>query len=329
MGTSFGYNPPPLGLSKMAGLTLTLSCGYYDRTLPVLDGQVKPEGIDLRVVSPVIPGTSMGSPEADVYETANPALIVQRDQGQGIFGIPVFPRRKFFHQLLLTRKEEKISSFEDFAGKRVGILRWYQHAMGVWLRGYLKDRHGIDPKEIHWFTERKSLTPLDESRKVTISLVPEGKSLVQMLADGELDILCHEDAHRMLMQFQNLRRVIPNFKEAEVSYFKETGIFPINHVLAIKKEIVEQNPWVVSSLVKAFEEAKRITLDALDKDNSLLSSPWVASLLEEQYHWLKRDMFPYGLEANRKELETHIRYLHDQGLISRPLKLDEIFFDKH
>ncbi len=308
----------------MAGIKLTLSCGYYDRTLPVLDGRVKPEGIELVVVSPLVPGTSMGSPDADVYETANPALIIQKDRGQGHLGIPVFPRRKFFHQLLLTRKDEKISSFEDFAGKKVGILRWYQHAMGVWLRGYLKDKYGIDSREIHWFTERQSLSPLEASTGVTVTLIPEGKSLVQMLADGELDVLCHEDAHRMLLH-QNLRRVFPNFKDLEASYFKETGIFPINHVLVIKKEIVAKSPWVVPSLISAFEKAKRLALDTLDGDNSLISSPWVAPLLEEQYRLLRRNMFPYGLEANRKELETHIGYLHDQGLISRALGLEEIF----
>ncbi len=267
----------------------------------------------------------MGFPDADVYETANPALIIQKDRGATHLGIPIFPRRKFFHQLILTREEESIFSFEDFAGKKVGILRWYQHAMGVWLRGHLKDKYQIDPKEIHWFTERKSLSPVEESKGVTITLIPEGKSLVQMLADGELDILCHEDAHGMLLRYQNLKRVFPNFKDLEASYFKETGFFPINHVLVTKREIVDRSPWVVSSLIAAFEKAKQMALETLDGDNSLISSPWVAPLLEEQSRLLKRDMFPYGLEANRRELETHIGYLHDQGLVSKIMKLEEIY----
>ena len=267
----------------------------------------------------------MGSPEADVYETANPALIIQKDRGATLIGIPIFPRRKFFHQLILTRKEERISSFEDFAGKKVGILRWYQHAMGVWLRGYLKDKYRMDPKDIHWFTERKSLALVEESKGVTISLIPEGKSLVQMLADGELDILCHEDAHGMLLKYQNLKRVFPNFKDLEATYFKETGIFPINHALVTKKEIVNKNPWIVPNLITAFEKAKQMALDTLDGDNSLISSPWVAPLLEEQNRLLKRDMFPYGLEANRKELETQIGHLYDQGLVSKIMRLEEIY----
>ena len=114
----------------------------------------------------------MGSPDADVYEAANPALIIQKDSGASHLGLPIFPRRKFFHQLILTRKDVSISSFEDFAGKKVGILRWYQHAMGVWLRGYLKDKYRIDPKEIYWFTERQNLFPMDESKGVSVTLIP-------------------------------------------------------------------------------------------------------------------------------------------------------------
>ena len=309
----------------MNGVRLTLSCGYYDRTLPVLDGRVQAEGIELIVASSVRPGTSMGSPDADLYESALPAWIIQKDRGASHLGLPIFPRRKFFHQLILTRKDSGISSFEDFAGKKVGILRWYQHAMGVWLRGYLKDGYNIDPKEIHWFTERQNLFPIDVSKGVSTTLIPGHKDLAKMLVDGELDMLCHEDAHRILLQHQNLKRMFPHFSGVEASYFKETGFFPINHLLVIKKSIVVENPWVVSSLIRAFEEAKGLALDALDGDNSLISSPWMAHLLEEQGRLLKRDIFPYGLESNRKELETHLRYLHEQGLISRVMPLEEVF----
>ena len=309
----------------MADLRLTLSCGYYDRTLPVLDGRVRADGIDLVVESPLTPGTSMGSPDADVYEVANPALVIQRDRGAPHLGLPIFPRRKFFHQLLLTRTDSKISSFPDFVGKKIGVLRWYQHALGVWLRGHLKDQYGIHENEIHWFAERENQFPMEGSAGVKITVVDDGKGLAHMLLDGELDVVGHENAHNILLEHRELKRVFPNFKEVEAAYFKETGVFPINHALAIKKRIVEQHPWVTSSLVRAFETAKRVALDALDRDNSLLSTPWIAHVLEDQYRFLKRDMFPYGLEANRRELETHVRYLHGQHLISRLIPLDEIY----
>jgi 4,5-dihydroxyphthalate decarboxylase len=113
--------------------------------------------------------------------------------------------------------------------------------------------------------------------------------------------------------------------DAEASFFAETGLFPSYHVLVIEEAIVGHSGWVVASLIKAFEEAKRIALDALDRDSSLLSSPWAAHLLEKQYSLLRRDMYPYGLEANRKELETLLRYLYEQGLVSKVMPLEEIF----
>jgi len=309
----------------MTPLKLTLSCGYYDRTLPVLDGRVEPEGIQLVMERAVRPGTSMGDPTADVYETSNTVLTIQRDRGSDVVGLPIFPRRKFFQQLLLVREDSAISSLAGFRGKRVGILRWYQHALGVWLRGYLKDAYKIHPKEIQWYTERESLSPANGLQGLSINLIGSDRSLAGMLEDGELDVLCHEDAHEILFRHPRLKRLFPNFKEVEAAYFRETGFFPINHMLAIKERVLEKNPWAARSLVEAFKKAKALALDALDGDNSLISTPWVAWIIEEQGRLLKRDMFPYGLEANRKELEAHVRYLYDQGLISKVLPLEEIF----
>lgn len=309
----------------MAELELSLSCGYYDRTAPLFEGKVKTEGMTL-LLPPVAQATSIGSSDADIYEAPLPSAVMQAEKRNDPLCLAIFPRRKFFHQLLLTRKDSGITRFEDFRGKRVGILRWYQHALGVWLRGYLQDKFGIGPAEMQWFTERPNLFPLDKSRGVSITVVQSGKSLVQMLMDGELDILVDEDAHRILLEHPRfVRRLFPNFKEVETAYFAETRFFPINHVMVIKREIVMNHPWVVAGLLKAFEEAKRIAIDTLDRDNSLLSSPWMASLLEEQYSLLKRDLYPYGLEPNRRVIETHIRYLFEQGLISNLLAPEEIF----
>lgn len=243
----------------------------------------------------------------------------------GHLPIAIFPRRKFTQQLLLTRKDSTITRFEDFAGKKVGVLRFYEHPLGVWLRGYLSDRYGIRPAHMRWFTDAENVFPLSELKGVEVTLTSRERTLVEMLREGELDILAHEDAHRILLAHPDLRRLFPNFLDAEASFFAETGLFPSYHALVIKEGVVEQYRWVVASLIKAFEEAKRIALDALDRDNSLLSSPWAAHLLEQQYSLLRRDMYPYGLEASRKELETLLRYLYEQGLVSKVMPLEEIF----
>jgi len=308
----------------MDPIRLSLSCGYYDRTLPLLDGRVKAEGIELQFDAK--PGITIGSPEADIYEAPLPSLVMEREKTGTHRGIAIFPRRKFFHQLLLVRRESSIEGLSDLRGKRIGILRWFQHALGVWLRGYLSDRWGIGAEEMEWFTERPDLSRLRGAGKVTVTVIPRGRSLVEMLLNGEIDVLLHEDAHRILAAHgRALKRLFPQVMQAEAAYFHETGIFPINHVLAARKEVMADHPWIAGSLVRAFEEAKRVALDELDRDTSLVSTPWMAPLLEEQRDLLRRDMYRYGTESNRRELETILRYLHEQGLVARRMALEEIF----
>ena len=267
----------------------------------------------------------MGSPEADVYEASITAALMQEHAERRHVPMAIFPRRKFTHQLLLTRKDSKIRGLADFAGKRVGILRWYEHPLGVWLRGDLSDRYGISPREIHWFTDGQNVFPLNQLAGVEVTLVPPGGDLVTMLISGEIDVLAQEDAYHILRQQPSLRRVFPDFKEIEAGYFHETGIFPAYHLFMIERKIAEGHGWVAASLVRAFEEAKQLALTALERDNSLVTSPWVAGMLGEQCSLVKRDIYPYGLEANRKELETLLRYLYEQGLIPRRRTVEELF----
>ena len=306
-------------------IRLSLSCGAYDRTLPLLDGRVKPENIDLTFVPTLRPGSPMGSPEADIYEASITGVLIQKRTPSGHVPIPIFPRRKFTHQLLLTREDSKITSFEDFAGKRVGLLRWYEHPLGVWLRGDLQEKYGIAAADIRWFTEGENLIPAAALKGVGITVAPSGKSLVQMLVGAELDVLAHEEAQQILLQHRSLRRVFPEFAQAEAAYYRETGIFPSYHVLVVKEEIVLRHHWVVSNLIKAFDDAKELALHGLERDNSFVSSPWLAALLEKQYGLLPRDMYPYGLEPNRKELDVLLRYLYKQGLLPKPIAAEEVF----
>jgi 4,5-dihydroxyphthalate decarboxylase len=146
-----------------------------------------------------------------------------------------------------------------------------------------------------------------------------------MLVDGELDVLAHEDSHRILLKNPTLRRLIPDFKIAESSYFKDTGFFPINHVLVIKRQIANQDPRILAEILEAFEQAKSIALAALESDNTLVSSPWIASLLEDHHRLLKRDIFVYGLESNRNELSTYLRYFWEQRLMPTQISVDELF----
>jgi 4,5-dihydroxyphthalate decarboxylase len=309
----------------MPNVNLSLSCGWYDRTAPILDGRVTAEGIRFSLRPTLRPGSPLGNPEADVYECSLTALILEVQKGNdSVLGLPIFPRRRFFHQSIVMRSGSDIRGFQDFGGKKIG-LRWYHYALGVWLRGYLSDNFALNQDCAEWFIENSSVTPMHASPPVQITPVPKGKTLVGMLLDGELDLLAHEDSHRILLEHPMLVRLFPDFKSRETTYFKETRFFPINHLLVIKRDILHQVPWVATKIVDAFERAKLLSLDALQADMTIVSSPWMASLLEEQYAALKRDLFAYGLTVNRDELNAYLRYFYQQGLMSKWLAVEDLF----
>jgi 4,5-dihydroxyphthalate decarboxylase len=243
----------------------------------------------------------------------------------------VFPTRRFFQQLTITRRDSPIQRLEELRGKRVGVMRWYQHGTVVWLRGYLSDAHGISPSEIAWYAEEPSLYGRDEATGAPINYIGKDRgkdrSVLDMLLAGELDAVVHEWAHQWLIAHPQLRRLLPNHKEAEAAYFKETGCFPIIHALFIRREIVDQHPWVPGSLVRAFDTAGTMAAQIMDHSNAFISSPWSDSLVEEQTSMLGGDLYPVGLARAGHEVERMLRYLHEQGLLSRPMLLEEVFAD--
>jgi 4,5-dihydroxyphthalate decarboxylase len=303
---------------------LSLSCGVYDRTLPLLLGMVTPEGIELDV-GPLALGRSMGSPDADVYEMPVVGMIMRRAREDNHRALPIYPKRTFFHQLVLTREDSKLSSLGDLRGKRVGIMNWYQHAMGVWLRGHLQEGYGIRPEEIVWTTDRANAYPMPETSKVQINLTPEGTNQVELLLKGELDAIVHEHAHHFLTEHAGLRRLLPDHRGHEATYYHETQCFPINHVLVIRKELAEAEPAIADALLRAFEESKQQALSIMERSNAQVSVAWMDDLLEEERRRLGPDPFAYGLERTRPEIERLVRYLVEQQLIPEPLAVEDIF----
>jgi 4,5-dihydroxyphthalate decarboxylase len=303
---------------------LSLSCGVYDRTLPLLLGLVKPEGVELEL-PPLELGRGMGSPDADVYEMPVPGFIMRRAREDTHRALTIFVRRTFFHQLILVREDSDLRGLADLRGKRVGIMNWYQHAMGVWLRGHLQEAHGVAPEEIAWTTERLNAFPMSESSRVQITIKPADVTLPELLARGELDAIVHEQAHGFLAQYPSLRRLFPNHRELETDYYRATGCFPLVHALVIRKELVAEHPGLADSLVRTFEESKRTYRDLMHRSNALVSVAWMDDWLEEEGRRLGPDPFAYGLERTRPEIERLVRYLCEQELIPAPLAVEEIF----
>jgi 4,5-dihydroxyphthalate decarboxylase len=305
-------------------LRLSISCGVYDRTLPLLLGFVKPEGLELDL-PPIELARGMGSPDADVYEMPVPGFIMRRAREDTHRALTTFVRRAFFHQLILVREDSNIKTLADLRGKRVGIMNWYQHAMGVYLRGHLQEAFGIAPEEIAWTTDRPNAFPMPESSRVRITIKPAEVTQPELLLRGEVDAIVHEQAHGFLAGYPGLRRLLPNHREVEVEYHRSTGCFPLVHTLVMRKELAAEHPDVARSLVQAFDESKRLRLANMARSNALVSTPWMDEWLETSERLLGPDPYAYGLERTRPEIERLVRYLVEQELIPAPLAVEEIF----
>lgn len=324
------------GDCPLARLLLTIACGDYDRTRPLIDGRVQPEGIDLNYIalSPEeIFWRQFQYEEFDVSEISMSSYIIQRARGiERFVAIPVFVSRLFRHGNIFVRTDRGIDKPEDLRGKRVGIAE-YQMTATVFVRGFLQHDYDVKPSDIHWLTGGQE-EPGRQDR-VAISLPPDvrlepinpGQTLNQMLIDGDIDALIAARAPSSFTTHPHLvRRLFPNYWEVEREYYLKTGIYPIMHAIAVKREIYERNPWVAQSLYKAFQEAKQVSMEALSNTGALATSlPWQIAELERTKQIIGEDIWPYGIEANRTTLQALLDYEFEQRLIPRRLTIEELF----
>lgn len=317
----------------MAKLRLTLACWDYDRTRPLKDGVVRPEGVELNVVNaPVqeIFHRMARFREFDVSEFSCSTYTVLRGRGEPFIAIPVFPSRVFRHSAIFVNTGAGIKAPADLRGKRVGVEKYHMTA-AVWIRGILEDEYGVAPKDLLWFEggEGSRVKEVDIQLPPAIRLtpVPGDRSLGDMLDKGELDALI--GARRpapFTAGSPRIRRLFPNFREVERAYYQKTGFFPIMHTVMIREELARENAWLPRSLYQAFLEAKRIAYQKLAETGVLAYAlPGLMAEAEETHALMGDDPFPYGVEKNRKTLETLTRYTFGQGLAPRQLKMEEMF----
>jgi 4,5-dihydroxyphthalate decarboxylase len=308
---------------------LTLACGDYEITRPLKDGTVRPDGIDLKVV------TAMDSPtrhwrflrnrEFDMAEVSSSSYIAARDNALPFRAIPVFPHRRFRHGFVFINTAKGITKPTDLIGKKVGV-KFFLNSAALWLRGILQHDYGVPFRSIEWFTELDEDIAQVSLDGVRITQVPKGETIVGMLADGELDAVLHPDLIKPLRDKDpRVGRLFPDYKADEAAWFKKTGIFPIMHVLGFRQELVEKYPWVPVNMFIAFEEAKAIAMRRMENPR-IVPLAWYREAWEEQQELMGRDPWEYGLtERNRHNLETLVGYSHEQGLIRRRIPLDELF----
>jgi 4,5-dihydroxyphthalate decarboxylase len=270
--------------------------------------------------------------EWDVSEMSFAKFTSLTAQGNApMIGLPVFPSRVFRHSAIYVRGDRGIKSAKDLEGKTVGIPEWAQTA-GIYARGFLAESYGVDLKKIRWV--QAGVNQPGRVEKVELKL-PAGmqyearadKSLSGMLAAGEIDAAI---SARVPAAFAGgkgpIVRLFPDFRAEEARYFAKTGIFPIMHLIAVRRAAFERDPWIAMNLYKAFEEAKKRSVERVrDLTATRIPLPWCPTLAEEFDATFGEDPFPYGVEANRITLEGFCRFAHDQGLTARRITPEELF----
>jgi 4,5-dihydroxyphthalate decarboxylase len=320
----------------MSKLRLTLACWDYDRTRALADGRVRPEGIDLNVLPLHVEETffrMLRNREFDVAEMSLSSYCVSLTRDDPAFvAIPVFPSRFFRHSCIFVSTKSGVREPKDLVGKRIGVPE-YQMTAPVWIRGVLADEYGVAPASVKYFTGGEEEPGRDEKLKLNLppdfSVTPIGptQTLAQMLADGEIDALhTARTPSTFYARPDDVKRLFPNFVEVEKAYFRRTGIFPIMHVIAIRRSVYEANRWIAQSLFKAFCEAQAITYDNLAVTSAMTTMlPWQVAAVEEARAELGADWWPYGFARNRAVLDTFLRYHHEQGLSARRLEPEALF----
>jgi len=320
----------------MSRRPLTLACAPYDRTLPLFDGRVRAEGIDLNVVLLRYEDTfwrMLRHQEFDASEMSLSSYLISRERGPDFVAIPVFLSRVFRHSSIYVNAKAGIDAPADLADKRVGVPE-YQMTAALWIRGILQHEYGVPPDKIRWFNGgldepgRVEKLALNLPASISLKSIPADRTLNDMLVKGELDALTTARPPSSFVRGNPaVRRLFRDSKAEEISYWKKTGIFPPMHCVAIRRDVYERDRWIAQSLYKAFNAARQLcTLTDMWDGHLRYALPFLHHAAEESLQVFgEADPWRYGLEENRHTIETLVQYSHEQGLIPRRYALDELF----
>ena len=319
-----------------ATLNLTLAVCDYEHVRELTDGVVRADGITLTsLVFPSIEEITFRftrNLEWDVSELSFGKYTSLVSQGKAeMVAIPVFPSRVHRHSAIYVRGDRGIREPKDLAGRTIGIPEWAQTA-GIYVRGFLAEHYGVDLASINWLQAGVDEPGRDE--KVALKLPPgircqarPDASLSAMLLSGEIDAAITARAPLAFGQSGvPIVRLFPSYRADEEALFRKTGVFPIMHVITIRRAVFEQYPWVAMNLYKAFEESKRRCFERL-RDFTLARAPlpWIAAIADEIAERFGPDPYPYGIEASRPTIEAFCRYAHQQGVTHRLMSAEDLF----
>ena len=321
-------------------LRLSIALANNPRTWPIMDGTVKPDGIDL------IPTSVHGSEifwrqlkfaEFDVSEMSFSSLMMAMAHGDDRWiGLPIFTTRMFFHTGILVRKDAGIEEPADLKGKRVGVPE-YQQTAALWTRGVLQHEFGVEPKDMEFWMERVPAishggsTGFKTPPGVTIHQIPIESNIGTMMLSGELQatLLYLRDPNLVdrstadLDNHPDIKTLFPHPVEEGIRYYQKTGIYPINHGMVLRRSVADEHPWAALNILKAYIQANELT----NRQRMEHVEYYVrAGLVNEgSADALKQSLVRHGIRANRMVLETAAQYSHEQGLTPRLMNLEDVF----
>ena len=326
----------------MSALKLDIAFWDYDRTRALADGTVKIDGVDAsfhsaRIVTEIFE-RMIRQRDFDVSELGMTYFLRTLDFDASPFiAIPVFPNRCFRHSAIYINTSSGIKKPQDLAGKTVGEFAVYGHDAGVWPKGILSDDYGVTPDQCRWVVggldwplEPIDFIPHPHPANIEVTSVLEGKELGGMLEAGEIDALISADVPKcVLKKSPKVARLFNDYETAERDYYQRTSIFPIMHTVVVRRELASEHPEIVEAVYKGFCDAKDATMEqyktGLIFNNMGTMMPWFSKLVDEDRSLLGEDWWPYGVEANRKAVDTFLRYHFEQGLSKRRLTCEDIF----
>jgi len=318
----------------MADPKLTMALSHYDRHIPLFDGSVRPDGVDLQVLAvgqshPLKHGQDrhermLQKGEFDICELSLSSYLIAKSRGMPFTAIPVFPRRLFSLSQIWVNADAGIKSPQDLTGKKVG-LSTFQTTLSVLAKGDLQAEYGVPWREIDWYISKDEAVPLKPIKGVKMQLLNPGQKIGGMLESGEIDaLMVPHPPQEALRGGRAIRRLFADPKLEETNYFKKNRYYPIMHLIAFKDEVLKNHRSLASNIMAMFDRAKEVCMQYYD-DPNWSRFVWGRHLFEEERNAFGDDPWPHGVKKNRANLERFIGYSLDQGLIEKKLEVEGLF----